>query len=78
MNERPHRFAETLLARLKTMWRGRPTPAGEPRGPEDSVAMSRDGGLRDAGLARDEAGRVGEQRRLHRIAEWTRLRGRGL
>ena len=71
MNERPHRFAETLLAWLKTMWRGRPTPAGEPRGPEDSVAMSRDGGLRDAG-------RVGEQRRLHRIAEWTRLRGRGL
>lgn len=78
MNERPHRFPGTLPALLKAIWRGGWTRAGQPRNPEDMVAMARDCGPRDVGLAPGEAGRVSEQRRLHRLAEWTCLRGRGL
>ena len=75
MDEKPHRFPGTLLARLGFVRRGGRTRAGELRSPQDIVAMPRDC---QAGPACGEARDVGEQRRLHRIAQWTCLRGRGL
>ena len=78
MNERPRHVPGLLLARLKAAWHGGRTRAGERRDPQDTVAMARDCRPRDFGLTRDDAHRVGEQRRLYRLAEWTGLRGRGL
>jgi hypothetical protein len=78
MNERPHRFPARLLARLKAVWRGGRMRARKPNNPEDMVVMAGDCGPRDVGLAPGEAHHVSEQRRLHRLADWTRLRGRSL
>ena len=75
MDEKPPRFPGTPLTRLAAVWRGRQKRAGDGLRPEDIVAESR--GCK-AGLARGEGRDVCEQRRLHRLAQWTCLRGRGL
>ena len=66
------RSLNPLLARLQAAWRRRLLRQ------QDVAARPHGLPLDDAAPWREEALRHAEQRRLHRIAEWSRLRGRGL
>lgn len=50
----------------------------ELRALEDILTRPGDHWLEDVGLTRDDAQRLACRHRLHRIADWTCLRGRGL
>ncbi|TKT77383.1 hypothetical protein [Aquamicrobium sp. LC103] len=82
MTDEPHRTpyvgpSKTVLARLKAMWRCARAKADNRRALADIEPRAT--GLEDAGIiTREEAGHFLERQRLHRIADWTRLRGRGL
>lgn len=67
----------TLLMRLLAAWRGRRDDAVRRRTVEHLVARGDARLLEDTGMERTEAEALIEQRRLHRVAELTGLRGRG-
>lgn len=68
---------KTLLIRLTTAWRRRRDNAVRRRTLEHLVARGDARLLEDTGMDRTEAEALIEQRRLHRVAELTGLRGRG-
>lgn len=68
---------KTLLMRLVAAWRRLHIEAVRRRTVERLVAQGDVRLLEDTGMDRAEAQALIEQRRLHRVAELTGLRGRG-
>lgn len=68
---------KTLLMRLVTAWRRLRIEAVRRRTLEHLVARGDARLLEDTGMDRAEAEALIEQRRLHRVADLTGLRGRG-
>lgn len=78
MNDEQPPSPQTLPARLKAAWRRWRAAANERRALEDIAGKPNAHLLEDAGLTRDDALHLLQQRRLHAIADRCRLRGRGL
>ena len=58
--------------RMTVLFAGLRQRAAERRALREIVQKPHDHWLEDAGLTRDEAHRLSEQSRLHRLAEWLR------
>ena len=68
----------SLFAAIRDLWLNRRARRDERLALEVISAKPDTHWLEDAGLTRDDAARMMEEQRLHRIAEWSRWRGRGL